>query len=419
MRMNSGTDILNIWSVFEMGRSAMEDIEVVTCKRQYLFEQVWTEPVTKVAKRYGLSDVGLAKVCRRYHIPLPGRGYWQQVEKGCAPARPALPALEENQWKGTFDRETIIFRVPKATTPGQQLPEAAELNPKIQAESDPANKIIVTAELESPHPYIKLTKAALREARTDERGVLRPRAPCLDMRVSKNAVDRAFRVMDSILKVAVARGYDLNLEKTYYNGEKSNEVVTNVIILGEKLEIGLEEIIERSDHRPTEAEKKKQGKHSWYTPWPRYDFVATGRLVLKIRNIWSAGLRKSWADGKQQRLEECLNDFFATLLKAALEKRADRLESERREAERRALMERQAELERQRREEEERFQGLVKDAKAWRQSNEIRSYVDAVRKATIEKHGTISPDGEIDRWIRWATLRADMLDPLLNQNYEA
>lgn len=397
----------------------MQNVEVVTCKRESLFEQVWTEPVTKVAKRYGLSDVGLAKVCKRYDIPLPGRGYWRQVEKGCAPARPTLPALEENQWEGIFDPENVIFRVPKATTPGQQLPEAAEVNPQIQAESDPVKKIMVAAKLESPHPYIKLTKAALREARTDERGVLRPRPPCLDVRVSKNAIDRAFRIMDVILKAAVVRGYDLGLEKTYYNGEKSDEVVTCVVVLGEKIEIGLEEIIERTDHRPTEAEKKKQDKHTWYTPWPKYDFIQTGRLVLKIKNIWRTGQRQSWADGKQQRLEECLNDFFATLLKAALENRADRLESERREAERRALMERQAELERQRRDEEKRFEGLVKDVKAWHQSNEIRSYIDAVRKAAVEKYGAVTPDSEIERWIQWATVRASMLDPLENQVKES
>lgn len=397
----------------------MENIGIVTCKRESLFEQVWTEPVTKVAKRYGLSDVGLAKVCKRYDIPLPGRGYWRQVEKGCAPSRPSLPKLEENRRAGIFtDPEQIIFRVPKTNTPGQQLPEAAEVSPRIQAESDPVNKITVSAELESPHPYIKLTKAALREARTDERSVLRPRAPCVDIRVSKSTIDRAFRIMDAILKSAVARGYNLSLEKTYHNGEKSDEVVTYVIILGEKLEIGLEEIIERTDHRPTEAEKKKQGKYSWYTPWPKYDFIQTGRLVLKIKNIWNAALRKSWSDGKQQRLEECLNDFFAALLKAALEKRAERLESERREVERRIWMEQQAELEEKRREEEERFQRLITDAKAWQQSNEIRSYVDAVRKKTVEKCGAVPPGSEVDHWLGWAIMRADMLDPLKRQPHE-
>ena len=33
--------------------------------RAQLLDEVWAEPVTLVAPRYGLSDVGLIKLCRR------------------------------------------------------------------------------------------------------------------------------------------------------------------------------------------------------------------------------------------------------------------------------------------------------------------------------------------------------------------
>ena len=45
--------------------------------REQLFDEVWTDPVRTVAGKYGISDVGLAKVLRRHRIPVPGRGYWQ------------------------------------------------------------------------------------------------------------------------------------------------------------------------------------------------------------------------------------------------------------------------------------------------------------------------------------------------------
>jgi len=38
-------------------------------KREALYELVWTAPVLEVAKRLGVSDVGLAKLCRRAAIP--------------------------------------------------------------------------------------------------------------------------------------------------------------------------------------------------------------------------------------------------------------------------------------------------------------------------------------------------------------
>ena len=39
--------------------------------RKELYDRVWTEPMQKLGKDFGLSDVGLAKTCRRYAIPVP------------------------------------------------------------------------------------------------------------------------------------------------------------------------------------------------------------------------------------------------------------------------------------------------------------------------------------------------------------
>lgn len=49
-----------------------------------------------LAKAYGLSDVGLAKTCRRYNIPCPGRGYWAKRHYGGTPPQPQLPNPEHN-----------------------------------------------------------------------------------------------------------------------------------------------------------------------------------------------------------------------------------------------------------------------------------------------------------------------------------
>ena len=64
-------------------------------KRESLHELVWTAPVLEVAKRLGVSDVGLAKLCRRAVIPTPGRGYWAQVESGQRIGQTPLPPAPE------------------------------------------------------------------------------------------------------------------------------------------------------------------------------------------------------------------------------------------------------------------------------------------------------------------------------------
>ncbi len=63
--------------------------------REQLFELVWSSPVSKVASTLELSDVGLAKHCKREGIPLPPRGYWAKHAAGRAPARPSLPPKPE------------------------------------------------------------------------------------------------------------------------------------------------------------------------------------------------------------------------------------------------------------------------------------------------------------------------------------
>ena len=37
--------------------------------RDDLYERIWSKPMKNVAVEYGLSDVGLAKVCDRHIVP--------------------------------------------------------------------------------------------------------------------------------------------------------------------------------------------------------------------------------------------------------------------------------------------------------------------------------------------------------------
>jgi hypothetical protein len=52
----------------------MEDFvspEEITLTRQEFYEKVWSTPMQKLAKEFGLADVGLAKLCHRHEIPVP------------------------------------------------------------------------------------------------------------------------------------------------------------------------------------------------------------------------------------------------------------------------------------------------------------------------------------------------------------
>jgi hypothetical protein len=68
--------------------------------REKLYEQVWSQPIRKLAPEYGVSDVALAKTCRKLQIPRPGRGYWAKLTAGQRVGRrPPLPLYAGSEGK--------------------------------------------------------------------------------------------------------------------------------------------------------------------------------------------------------------------------------------------------------------------------------------------------------------------------------
>lgn len=62
----------------------------LTLSREDLYELVWSKPMVELAQDLGLSDVALAKRCRKLRVPVPGRGYWARVAAGQEPRQPTL-----------------------------------------------------------------------------------------------------------------------------------------------------------------------------------------------------------------------------------------------------------------------------------------------------------------------------------------
>ena len=65
--------------------------QMIQLTREALFERVWREPLSAVARQLGLSASGLAKICDRTSIPYPTRGHWGKAKAGRAPSPPPLP----------------------------------------------------------------------------------------------------------------------------------------------------------------------------------------------------------------------------------------------------------------------------------------------------------------------------------------
>lgn len=367
----------------------------ICLKREELYEQVWSQPMIELAKHYGLSDVGLAKICRKLKVPLPGRGYWAKRKAGRIPLRPALPVLRKN------DLEEIIVTKPELpSAEPQTLTEAEQL---IALESLPENLIVVEPTLSSPHPLVARTRQGLRLATPGRYGLYRPRGQgCLAVYVGPKGLGRALRIMDALIKALKARGRAVTAG--------ADRPMTTVTVLGVSLEIELREQVTQVPHKLTPAEKAEQ-KRAMLFYAPKHDHHPSGELTLGI-TTWCDGIRCKWSDSNRQRLEHCLNAFVVSLIRAAVQKQARELERERERQRREEERRQYEEQERLRQEEAARLQALEQEVANWQRARQIRAYVEAVRQTEEQRGGGVEAGGEMDRWFVWALQQAAKIDPV-------
>lgn len=59
--------------------------------RKKLHELVWSQPMRTLAASVGVSDVALAKACKKANIPVPERGFWARRQAGKTTIERPLP----------------------------------------------------------------------------------------------------------------------------------------------------------------------------------------------------------------------------------------------------------------------------------------------------------------------------------------
>lgn len=66
-------------------------MQQIKLTRDELYRKIWEKPTTKVAAEFGISDVGLGKICRKMDVPKPPLGYWRKIETGASVTPTPLP----------------------------------------------------------------------------------------------------------------------------------------------------------------------------------------------------------------------------------------------------------------------------------------------------------------------------------------
>lgn len=92
----------------------IEEPTRVVLSRQELYEKLWAVPAASLSKTFGISDVGLAKVCRKHRVPRPPRGHWAKLRNGKRVHKEPLPANDDPQLDKVVIHRMMIVESPSA-----------------------------------------------------------------------------------------------------------------------------------------------------------------------------------------------------------------------------------------------------------------------------------------------------------------
>lgn len=362
-------------------------------KRELLYERVWTEPITKVATKYQVSDVTIGKICRKMKIPLPPVGYWLKANKE---QKPALPEYKDyptirvrRDYRKRISAEPILC--PDIFTKAEVL---------IAQEKKNNMQITAPKEVNEYHNFVKNTRKCYEKNKTRYRtqDYGRTKSSGIDtfiININPENLDRASIILQALCTAFDERGY--KLDNKYEITDRDNYLAVEIF----KKKIAFQ-IFEP-------AIKKKIGKKDKESySYRDIEYAPTGELVLEIiYPPYDMLGQKKWRDTKRKKLEDQLNRVLIGLIAAAAweVERDARLEvlhaKHEKDEQKRKIEASQNRINNRRINEFEN--GFVQ----WRKYNELFEYVSYIKQNS-------KPDDPEDfrKWLIWADDYLESLNPM-------
>lgn len=358
----------------------METIEIT---RKELYDLVWENPLSKLAKKYNLSDNGLRKVCKKLDIPLPKMGHWQKIQFNKKVIKEKLPV--NNIVDTTI---TLKFRDNSETIING---EGNELNQRTKELKTTLKDIIIFPEkLTKPNQLIIDAKNDLKTKEPSYQhniiGLLNTSSGILNITVAPQSVKRALLFMDVFIKALQKRGHKIIIKEG-----------TKIVIDNIEMGIGLRERL-----------KRKIVKGTYYDSTELYP----SNILSFSLYVYPA---REWTDTNTSKLEDKIPNIIAKLELQAIKEKQDAIDREtwHKEYERKRKIE--EELEAKRNFELIEFKGLFKKANRWHQAEILRKYIAEVEIKAKENNSLTE---EVVNWLKWANVKVEWYDPFTEKEDE-
>ena len=396
--------------------STSVEASTTTISREALYDLVWTMPMMRLADIYDISDVGLAKMCRRLRVPRPPVGYWQRVAAGQKTSRTPLRAVPRGL-EVRLATVTLRLRVEK---PAEV--ESSSMQRIRAFEEAPENRIEVPSDLDSAPKIVKRTAKELRPRKrrvsyADYYGP--PREPVrdiLDLRVTEPTLPRALRIMSALVHALEQRGLMVvsepptkgpvaELWRRDQDREWSNDrwrpLITLVLFPDDYVRIFMREL----KTKPKVAAGANAGK-GIQEPVGKDQLVLTASFSL--RDSWG---ERVWKETAHRRLETMLNDVMIDLFGLVEERRENRARWAEEARLKRIEDERRWRSERRHSRVSARDEENLKHADAWERARRLAAFAEEAAQLGVD----LPVSHERERFMRTvARLRrtARRMDPL-------
>lgn len=311
---------------------------IIRLTRRELFDRVWSKPMTTNAVELRTTTSTLSSLARRLGLPLPRAGHWMKKEAGKEQSTPEYPVdqvLDGRLHPIGPSQPRRVFSPKRTDHEVVTKPVLAPTREKVEPASEPVGIPPQRVENAVPgeHRKVARTRSALRKKSSSDRAAVGGLGK-FRLLVTPASADRACGILDRLVGAAGARSWPLE------DTDRGYAIAAD----GEAIGFMIEEKLDRAPHIVTPAELKEKAEYErkcalaargiGHRPWrapeiPEHDYVPNGQLVLKFDHDYDAGgLRRTYSDGKRQRLENLIPAMIDTLeqwavaLKAKREERA-------------------------------------------------------------------------------------------------
>ncbi|TXN29766.1 hypothetical protein [Lacisediminihabitans profunda] len=234
----------------------------------------------------------------------------------------------------------------------------------------------------------------------------------LDIRAAEKK--RALRIVQGFVLEARRRGYTVKpvpapRKNSWGYAERSDETTGHLMVQIDPdcYRISVFQIKDKVEHVASKSELARSGRGY---ALPKWDYVPTERLGIRIETQGYSFWASSWSDKPDHFLEDLLPQILQELELRHDRAQDQRIEEERRRLERRTRWQQARDNAIAQLTEAHRSDVLFAEINNWQQAAKIRDYVAALTVQVASYDDPIRV-ADTQRWIDWALAHAKHLDP--------